>query len=349
MSHYCRQTVLAMLILFTLSVNAEPKASSSDKLSDVMQLIDEHYLHPVDREALIDAALNAIFAQLDGYSAYHPKQHYIDEKNAHEGTGFGTGLIIDFLPEPTIVFIADQSPAQQQGLSVGMRIETVDGTDVTHYSQEALRSLLSTGVKDSTIALTVRGRDGLRALKLTREKTEQVDLFLTRDHDGLRLTIHQFSWLTPKHLAQWLDQYKDQLHQNSLTIDLRGNLGGSMKGAREAAELFLTQGSVLGRYLGKNNHVLYTYTADHAPRYPTIPLTLLIDQDTASAAEFFAGTLHANQRATLVGQSSRGKGTIQTYFSLTDGSGISLSTKQMALPNGQLIEYHGITPSQPTH
>ncbi len=286
---------------------------------------------------------------LDPYSAFLTPDQLQDVYGQIEGNFVGLGVELkaqDGLL--TIVRVISGSPAEKAGLKAGEQIVTVDGQDVRSLSADEAANLLQ-GAEGSTVVLTVsRPGETPRAVSAVRRRVEvpSIDVATMLDRDEgiayLRLTCFQ------KTTCHDLDRALWQLHAEGmrrLIIDLRGNPGGLLTTSVEAADRFLDRGIIVSTR-GRSTQEDFTYVA-HAEGTWRVPLVVLIDGNSASAAEIFAGAIADHQRGLVIGQRSYGKGSVQGIFAIESiSAGLRLTTAKFYSPKGRPYSNQGVEPHQ---
>lgn len=284
---------------------------------------------------------------LDEYSAFLTSGQLADLYSQIEGNFVGLGVELKASEGSLlIVNVIHNSPAEGAGIKAGDRIVEVGGRSTADLSTDAAAELLQ-GVEGSYAQLKVAtGNEAPRALTVKRQHVDvpSVDEVKMLDRDYgvgyFKLTCFQKTTAKDVDAALW------QLHREgmrSLIIDLRGNPGGLLTSGVEVADKFIEQGSIVstkGRSPGED----FNYTAQRTGTW-RVPLVVLIDGDSASAAEILAGALRDHHRATIVGVKSYGKGSVQGIFPLTaGGAGVRLTTAKFYSPLGKPFSRVGVEP-----
>jgi carboxyl-terminal processing protease len=284
---------------------------------------------------------------LDHYSTYLTADQLRDIYSQIEGNFVGLGIELKGDEGALLlVHIIPDSPAERAGLKAGDRITAVDGRATKELSTDAAASRLQ-GPEGSTVRITVvTPGQPPRQMSVRREHVEVPSVedvrIIDRDYGigYLRLTSFQKTTTRDLDAALW------KLHREgmrSLVMDLRGNPGGLLTTSVEVADRFLEQGTIVSTR-GRSPQEDYTYTA-HGPGTWGVPLVVLIDGDSASASEIFAGAIHDNHRGTIVGAQSYGKGSVQGIFPLDyAGAGLRLTTAKFYSPSGRAIAGAGVHP-----
>jgi len=289
----------------------------------------------------------AAIGALDAYSAYLTSDQLTDVYSQIEGNFVGLGIELKANSGSLeIVKVITGSPAERAGIRAGDRITEVDGQATAELSTDQAADLLQ-GSEGSVVTVAVMGRDNaVRRLSVRREHVEvpSVDDVKIIDRDYgigyLKLTCFQKTTSRDLDAALW------KLHRQgmkSLVMDLRGNPGGLLTASVEVADKFI-EGGVIVSTRGRSPLEDYNYTAHKAGTWG-IPLVVLIDGDSASASEIFAGAIRDHRRGNIVGQRSYGKGSVQGIFPLSiAGTGVRLTTAKFYSPNGHPISNVGVQP-----
>ena len=284
---------------------------------------------------------------LDLYSSFLTASQLKDVFSQIEGNFVGLG--IELKCEKTalrIVGVISGGPAHQFGLTAGDLIVSVNGRLVKETTAEVAADMLR-GPAGSQVQVTILKADGQeRPVTLPRRRVEVPSVEhvkILRAQDGIAyFKITSFQKTTKKSVeaALW------KLHRagmRGLILDLRGNPGGLLNASIDLADMFLSQGLIVSTR-GRSAQEDVDYRAHDLQTF-NIPLVVLIDRDSASASEVFAGAIHDHRRALVVGERSYGKGSVQGIFPLTATSaGIRLTTAKFYSPNGQAISRRGVTP-----
>ncbi|XZE22496.1 S41 family peptidase [Pirellulaceae bacterium SH449] len=285
---------------------------------------------------------------LDPYSALLTPGEYQEVMSGIEGNLIGLG--IELWAEGTELRIVDVfrgGPAYFAGLSPKQCILKVDGMSVQEIGAKRAADLLR-GPEGSVVQLQLKTIDDRMVdVKVERRKVEVPSVAMAEMADPVvgYIRITNFQKTTTSEVSKAMLALSGQ-GMRSLIIDLRRNPGGLLDAAVELADLFLTSGTIVSTH-GRNGHENHNFTAK---RYGTwdIPLVVLIDEDSASASEIFAGAMHDHHRATIVGQTSYGKGSVQGVFHNENGNGgLRLTVSKFYSPNGTPISNNGVKPNVP--
>ncbi|MEX0937415.1 MAG: S41 family peptidase [Pirellulales bacterium] len=285
---------------------------------------------------------------LDTYSAYLTGGQLRDVFAQIEGNFVGLGIELKAdSGSLLIVNVIPGSPAERAGILADDRIVAVGGTSTSEMSSDQAANLLQ-GEVGSYAHVTVQTEGQLpRELQVRREQIEVPSIedarIIDRDFGVAYVRLPSFQKTTNRDLdaALW------QLHREgmkSLIVDLRGNPGGLLTAAVEVADKFIAQGGIVSTR-GRSPQEDYNYTAHQSGTW-RVPLVVLIDGDSASASEIFAGAMRDHRRGTIVGDRSYGKGSVQGIFPLgVAGAGIRLTTAKFYSPSGRPISDVGVAPN----
>lgn len=310
------------------------------KLNLILEQIDANYVDTVDKKALTDAAVEAALSKLDPHSTYMPPQVREESDNSLAAGFDGIGIQFN-VPNDTAVVIESipGGPAQKCGVLAGDRLLMVDDVNIAgvHYPQDSMVRRMK-GPAGTKVKVTVK-RDGeVIPFEITRGKIpmHSVDAaFMTSATDGY-VRVSKFSRSTYEEFVKAIAGLRAQGMEH-LVVDLRDNSGGYFDQALMMSNLFLPKDSLIV-FLEGRKRAREDYRADGRGPYQDLPVSLLINEGSASSSEIFAGALQDNHRATIVGRRSFGKGLVQEPINFTDGSGIRLTVARFHTPSGRCIQ-----------
>jgi len=314
--------------------------TGSNKLNYLLQLIDNHYVDTVDMTSLVEDAMPQILSELD------PHSQYISAKNAQKATedlkGSFSGIGVSFsMVQDTVnvMSVIHGGPAEKVGILAGDRIITADNTTLVGMdSEDVMRELK--GDKGSKVKLGIR-RHGSKQVKyftVTRGDIPVVSVdasYMINNKTGY-IHVRNFGEQTYAEMLVALANLNISGMKN-LIMDLRGNQGGYMHIAIQMANEFLS----------KNQLVVYTegrkspreeFRSDGRGTFQRLPLVVLVDEISASASEIFAGAIQDNDRGTIIGRRTFGKGLVQQPMNFRDGSVVRLTIARYYTPSGRCIQ-----------
>ncbi len=290
----------------------------------------------------------AAAASLDQYSAYLTGNQLDEVFSQIEGNFVGLGIELKAEAGALlIVHVIPGGPAAEAGMVAGERIVAIDGQATETMSGDAAADLLKGAELSYVECMLQASNGGQRVLRIQRRRVDVPsvqDIRMVDPDNGvayIKLTSFQKTTSRDVDAALW------SLHRQgmrSLIIDVRGNPGGLLNASVEVADKFLPSGVIVSTR-GRSTREDFDYQAHNVGTW-RVPLVVLIDSDSASASEIFAGAIHDHGRGTVVGQRSYGKGSVQGIFPLSRyKSGIRLTTSKFYSPSGQPISDRGVTPN----
>lgn len=311
---------------------------SLNEFLEVYSSIINNYYEDVDTSAMIDSAVDGMLDYLgESYTTYLDKDATEELEERLSGSYRGIGIAV---ANKVIQSITSGTPAAESGLQVGDIITGVDGVDVTQKSNEELTDLIKETDKDS-IKLTVqRGEETLTFdIGLATIPISAVNYQMLENNVGY-LQMEIFSATLDEQVTNALDDLENQGMQK-LIIDLRNNTGGYLESAEATASLFLEKGKLIYSLENKDATAEYYDKTDENTSYPIV---ILINGQSASAAEILAAALKDSYGAVLVGEKSYGKGKVQQTYNLSDGSMAKYTSARWLRPNGDCIDGVGLMP-----
>jgi len=356
-----RLPIFALSLCFVTAVWAAPTPAPSPvtqpalpwdqvrQLADVMQLIKEQYVVPVDDATLLHGAIKGMLGNLDPHSDFLERSDYQDMQDLTSGQYNGIGIDVGVDQDGNIIVVSpvDGSPAAKAGVQAGDAILSVDGTSTDGLSLDQASQLLR-GRLGSKVTLELQGEDQDKpyTVKLTRQEIKVASArgeLLQKGYGYLR--ISDFGDDTGPAV---LSSMKELVKRNAgplqgLVMDLRDNPGGLLDAAVAVSDDFLDSGLIVSAK-GRAADASFSRSATPGDLLEGAPLVVLVDGGTASAAEIVAGALKDNHRALVVGTPSFGKGSVQTVIPLPDGDAIKLTTALYYTPSGRSIQAEGIDP-----
>ncbi len=306
------------------------------KLNYVYQQIRNNYVDDVPLEPLVEGAIKATLKELDPHSQYLSQSEMTALKNRISGEFAGLGIHYIVHRDTLVVrtTIAN-SPARKMGIKPNDRIIAVDGHSIVGISADDIMAHLQ-GKVGSKVALEIKRRnvDVPVTITLSREsiETTAVDASFCIDKVGY-ISIKSFSKPTA---AEFYDAYLQLGDIKSLIIDLRNNGGGALSSAIDLTSLFLKKDDVIVSTNYRNRCVVHTKRSDGIEL--TLPIVVLINENSASASEIFAGAIQDHDRGIIVGHTSFGKGLVQRVIDLKDGTGMTLTIAHYKTPSGRTIQ-----------
>jgi carboxyl-terminal processing protease len=360
-----RSTVLVLSVLLAcgclgllfgqkLPFTTTPSSSASDsdisdslrQFSDVYRVVQENYAEPVDPDkAIYNGAIPGMLRVLDPHSNFFDPKAYAALREEQRGKYYGVGMQVGPRNNKVIVIAPFAgAPAYRAGIRPGDVIVAVDGKPTDNMSTSDVADLLK-GPKGTTVKITVLREGADKPLDFTIVRDEiprySVDVhFLIRPGIGY-IHISGFQETTDKEVRDALDEFGD-IH--GLVLDLRQNPGGLLSEGVGVADQFLKKGQVIVSHHGRASSEK-VYRATHGNGGKDYPIVVLVNRGTASAAEIVAGAIQDHDRGLIVGETTFGKGLVQTVYPLSENTGLALTTAKYYTPSGRLIQrnYDGVS------
>ena len=322
---------------------------SAAKVAGISQIIDSVYMGEIDEQKLEDSMYAGLMAGLeDPYSRYYSREECEEEDRSNAGEYEGLGVVLGQMKdtgEVVIVQCYDGGSAAEAGVQAGDILYAVDGESVEGKElSEISDAIQGKEEKDVVLALGRSQADGSEQrmdITVTKGPVEMNYVSGEMLGDGIGyLAITQFTGVTSEQFQETYQSLKDQ-GMERLIIDLRDNPGGLLDAVCETLRQILPEGMIV--YMEDKAGNREEYTCDGETPID-IPLVVLVNENSASASEIFAGAVKDHGVGTLVGTTTFGKGIVQTYYRLGDGSEIKLTTAKYFTPNGNNIHGTGIEP-----
>lgn len=329
-----------------------------DAFAQALATVQTSYVDPVDEKQLLYDAARGMLHNLDPHSTFLPPKRYQHVRQDTEGEFGSVGVVLfpgevdearpRVPPYPSIDEIAEGSPAAVAGLQLDDKVTSIDGSVTAEVGRELrdagawetrLRGASGTRV---TLGILRTGWKQPRTFVLVRAQVKQPSVRHKVLERGLGyLAISRFSEATSADTAAALAQLRQQGALEVLVLDLRNDPGGLVDQAILVADQFLEAGTIVSiRGRQGTEH----QKAHKGGLATAVPVIVLVDRGTASAAEILAAALRDNGRAKLVGLPTYGKGTVQTFYDLEDGAGLKLTTARYYTPKGNSLESKGLVP-----
>lgn len=316
--------------------------SGSNRLNNLLHIIDDQYVDQVNIDSLVDKAIPQILADLDPHSVYINAQNVQAANDELKGSFSGVGIEFTIRQDTIRVQnVIKNGPAERAGILAGDKIVRIDGKpfigkEVTN--EEAMRKLK--GPKDTKVKIGVirYGQKSIKEITVTRGDIPQRSIsatYMLDDKTGY-IRIKSFGETTYPDLLIALAKLSQENFSN-LIIDLRDNTGGYLQSAVQMANEFLPKNKLIVYTEGRKSP-RQEYRSDGHGSYQNIPLIVLINEGSASASEIFAGAIQDNDRGTIIGRRSFGKGLVQQQLAFTDGSLIRLTIARYYTPSGRCIQ-----------
>ena len=344
---------VGMLFGQRLNTSATPPDSdireSVRSFTQVYEVVQQNYAETVNPDkAIYNGAIPGMLRVLDPHSNFFDPKAYAALREDQRGKYYGVGMQVGPRNNKVIVIAPfTGAPAYRAGIRPGDVIIAVDGKPTDNMSTSDVADLLK-GPKGTTVKITVlrEGTDKPIDFNVVRDEIPRysVDVhFMIRPGIGY-IHVNGFQETTEREVAQALDQLQQQGELKGLILDLRQNPGGLLSEGVGVADKFLKKGQVIVSHHGRSSPEK-VYRAAHGNGGKDYPLVVLVNRGTASAAEIVAGAIQDHDRGLIVGETTFGKGLVQTVYPLSENTGLALTTAKYYTPSGRLIqrEYTGVS------
>jgi len=343
---------LGMVFGQRLTSNASSSSGDSDvrdslkTFSDVYRVVQENYAEPVSPDkSIYNGAIPGMLRVLDPHSNFFDPKAYAALREEQRGKYYGVGMQVGPRNNKVIVIAPFAgAPAYRAGIRPGDIIIAVDGKQTDNMSTSDVAELLK-GPKGTSVKITVLREGSDKPLDFTVIRDEiprySVDVhFMIRPGIGY-VHVSGFQETTEKEVRDALDEFGD-IH--GLILDLRQNPGGLLSEGVGVADQFLKKGQVIVSHHGRAS-AEKVYKATHGNGGKDYPIVVLVNRGTASAAEIVAGAIQDHDRGLIAGETTFGKGLVQTVYPLSENTGLALTTAKYYTPSGRLIqrEYTGVS------
>jgi len=345
--------IFAIIVIILLGISDKVYSQNIDKLyekidlfSEVLEKIQNEYVEEINQADVMDSAINGVLQSLDPYSAYmNPK---IFKESQIETSGEFGGLGIEVSMEAGVVKVIapiDGTPASKAGIKAGDYIVRINGEQVQGKTlMEAVN--LMRGPEGTSIEITVRRKSLRKAkiFKITREiiEIESVISKIVDDKVGY-LRLRAFNENSSNQLKKEISKIEKNKKLVGYILDLRNNPGGLLSQAITISDFFLDDGEIVSTR-GRKKRENRKFFAKKGDKINGKPLIVLINGGSASASEIVAGALQDQKRAILLGETTFGKGSVQSIIPLKNKGAIRLTISKYYLPSGKSISEVGVVP-----
>lgn len=331
-----------LLLTFAVAFSAAAKDLSPSEASRKLRLSEQvilgYYVDEIDNDAVVTEAIIAMLKALDPHSSYTDPKETAELTKPLEGKFSGIGVAFNLVNDSVyVISTVAGGPSEKAGILPGDRIVSADDSTLVKRDRTAVMGFLR-GDKGTKVNLKIKRGQELIDFRITRDDIPiySIDAAYMADPSTGYVRISRFAEDTAKEVAAALKKLKAK-GMKKIIIDLEDNTGGYLGSAYELASLFLRKGDPIVSTRGrKMPHT--SYDAKNDGIYISEPLVVLVNQNSASASEIFAGAIQDNDRGIIVGRRTFGKGLVQRPFPLPDGSMIRLTTARYYTPSGRSIQ-----------
>jgi carboxyl-terminal processing protease len=310
--------------------------------NQVLDDVEDSYHRKVETPDLIKAAINGMLGSLDPYSEYMEADEASELKIMTQGAFGGIGIHIGSQEgKLTVIDAIEGTPASRAGIMAGDRFMEIEGKSTQGMTIQDAVDILR-GAPGTPVKITMQ-RDGVKDLMnytLAREviKIHAVPFAGKLDDDVGYVRLADFSQTARQELESAVDSLVNKVKVKKLIFDLRLNGGGLLQEGFEVGNLFLPKGSIVVTTTGRTQDANRVFPTDNPNPYDQIPMVVLVDRGTASAAEIAAGAMQDYERAIIVGETTFGKGTVQTPIPMPNNATLKLTTALWHTPSGRCVD-----------
>jgi len=314
--------------------------------TEVLSLVESNYVESVDPSELVEGAIRGLMRELDPHSSYMPPDMYNEMEVETEGSFGGLGIEITIRDHKlTVVSPIEGTPADKAGIKEEDVIVKVEGESTSKMTLfDAVKKMR--GPKGTSVTITIM-REGFAEPKdytIVRDIIEIKSVSSKMLEDGIGyVRIRRFQKSTGQELKEAMAALGES-QLRGMVLDLRKNPGGLLNQAIAVSDVFLDTGRVIVSTKGRLQNQNVEFKARAPADETAFPMVVLVNAGSASASEIVAGSLQDHRRAVILGVQTFGKGSVQTIFPLSDGSGLRVTTAKYYTPSGQVIQGTGIAP-----
>lgn len=348
LKHALKKLLLPLILLMVLMSASYPVLAEEGSTStydifyfmEIMDIIQENYVYDIEKEDLIKGAIKGLFYNLDPHSQYYTKDEFQELLELTSGNFVGIGVYVaEEKGYVKITELIEGGPAHRMGIKPGDVILEVDGHDVKGLLMEEVTALIR-GEAGTYVKLKIQRKDDVIVYTIKREVVEVNPIrYRFIDNNIAYIQITEFNEHTTENLEKALKKI-DKKHISNIVVDLRNNPGGLLVEATGALEFFVPQGPLVHiRYKGGAEETIYSYLEN--PKYS---LAVLVNENSASASEIFAGAVQDTGIGKIIGTTTYGKGTVQIILPLPFGDGMKITIAEYLTPDGRNINGTGIVP-----
>lgn len=334
--------ILTLGLLFSF-VNKNDKlfaiAKNLDIFASLVKELDSYYVDEINADELVKIGINAMLEELDPYTEFIPEENSDEFRLLITGEYAGVGALIGNRTGANMILMPYKGfPAQSAGLRIGDAILKVDTVNVVDSPTSDISKLLKGPANTNVFVQVKRGEDTI-SVNLTRKKIviSNVPFYGKIDDQTGYIKLSDFTTNAASDVRNALVDLKSQ-GITRLVLDVRDNPGGILKEAVDIVNLFIPKGKEVVRTIGKLENVNSVYKTTKPPVDKDIPMVVLINEKSASAAEIVAGALQDYDRAVLIGRKTFGKGLVQTTVPLSYNSQVKITTAKYYIPSGRCIQ-----------
>jgi carboxyl-terminal processing protease len=311
------------------------------RYTDVLRIVESQYVTEVAPEKLVHASIRGILRTLDPHSNFLERREYTQLQERQKGSYYGLGISVQLIDgNVTVVSPFEGTPAYRLGIRSGDIISRIEGEETRGMTlDDAVKRLRGPKGSKVTISITRAGYDHRLDYTIIRDeiKLRSVPYAFLLPGDVAYLRVSDFTETTGTELDEKLSRLRQQ-GAKSLLLDLRDNPGGLLDQAVEVSNKFLDKGAMVVYTRGRTPGSDQDFFATMPSKYADLPLVVLVSRGSASASEIVAGAIQDHDRGLIVGETTFGKGLVQSIYRVSEGNGLALTTARYFTPSGRSIQ-----------
>ncbi len=340
---------LFLLIIFTVIISGFQSKETeieneinyeSQKFRDLLITAFQNYNDSIDIKKISEIAFNSMLQSLDPNSQYLSSQSYKNFKETYSGKYDGVGITIYSINDTiTIIAVTSGGPADSAGIMPGDKILFLNGENVIRANQNSVAEKIN-GEVGTTLSLIIKRGSSLNEFVLTRQNLKTLSIvskFIIPETSTAFIKSIRFTANCYNEFIEALEELSKK-GMKSLIVDLRGNQGGYLEQVVKIISELVPEGKKITYTTSKNSDYKLEYISKGNKKFEKLPIIVMIDEQSASASEIFAGAIQDLDRGLVIGSQSFGKGTVQKYFEFKDGSAFSLTVASYYTPSGRSIQ-----------
>ncbi len=311
------------------------------RYTDVLRIVEKEYVKEVEPRRLVHASIRGMLRTLDPHSNFLARREYTQLQERQKGSYYGLGISVQMIEgNLTVVSPFEGTPAYRLGIRSGDIISKIEGDETRGIEiDEAVKRLRGPKGSDVTISITRVGYEQPLDFTIVRDeiKLRSVPYAFTLPNGSGYLRISDFTETTESELEEGILKLKQQ-GVDSLILDLRNNPGGLLDQAVSVSNKFLDKGSKIVSTRGRTHGSDQDFFASRQATHSDLPIVVLVNSGSASASEIVAGAIQDHDRGLIIGETTFGKGLVQSIYRISEGNGLALTTAKYFTPSGRSIQ-----------
>ncbi len=341
LSFICVGALLGGLFGQRAQATADQYSEFLRRYTNVLRIVEKEYVTEVEPKNLVHASIRGMLRTLDPHSNFLARREYTQLQERQKGSYYGLGISVQMIDgNLTVVSPFEGTPAYRLGIRSGDIISKIEGDETRGMGlDDAVKRLRGAKGSSVTISITRVGYEQPLDFTIVRDeiKLRSVPYAFTLQGGFGYLRISDFTETTESELEENLQKLKEE-GANRLILDLRDNPGGLLDQAVSVSNKFLKKGSLIVSTRGRTPGSDQDYLGSRPPAYADLPMVVVVNHGSASASEIVAGAIQDHDRGLIVGETTFGKGLVQSIYRISEGNGLALTTAKYFTPSGRSIQ-----------